>query len=88
MNSAENSGARTSPAGFQEMAEASAALEFERAAALRDELRAIAGLQHRGLVHEHVQPEAFFVDPAEGLAHLAEILSARAQPRMQDGPSK
>ncbi|HOF18682.1 MAG TPA: UvrB/UvrC motif-containing protein, partial [Phycisphaerae bacterium] len=50
------------------MKQAAERLEFEQAAALRDELRALEGLQKRGLVHEHVQPEVFFVDPAEGLA--------------------
>ena len=46
-------------------------LDFERAAGLRDELRALEGLQKRGLVDEHVQPEVFFVDPPEGLLRLA-----------------
>ena len=69
----------------QEMAAASAALDFERAAAVRDELRALEGLQKRGLVDEHLQPEVFFVDPAEGLARLAEVLQLKPPPRVVEG---
>jgi excinuclease ABC subunit C len=69
----------------QRMQEASAAREYERAAALRDELRALEGLQRRGLVGEHAQPEAFFVDPAEGLARLAQRLGLDAPPRTIEG---
>jgi len=67
------------------MKQAAEALEFESAAALRDELRALEGLQDRGLVHEHVQPEAFFQDPAEGLARLQEVLGLPTVPRTIEG---
>ena len=60
----------------QRMKAASDAMEFEKAAAMRDELRALDGLQKRGLVDEHVQPEVFFVDPGEGLSRLGEVLGA------------
>ncbi|MFA6133878.1 MAG: excinuclease ABC subunit UvrC [Phycisphaerae bacterium] len=60
----------------EEMKQAAARQDYERAAELRDELAALEGLQKRGLVHEHVQPEAFFIDPTEGLTRLAEILGA------------
>ena len=60
-------------------------LEFEQAGELRDELRALEGLQHRGLVHEHVQPEVFFVDPTEGLSRLQEVLAAAGAPRTIEG---
>jgi len=69
----------------KEMDAAAAALDFERAAALRDRLEALEGLQKRGLVDEHVQPEAFFVDPAEGLARLGGLLAADAPPRTVEG---
>jgi len=69
----------------RQMASASEALEFERAAALRDELRALEGLQKRGLVGEHLQPEVFFVDPAEGLTRLAEVLATREAVRTIEG---
>jgi len=68
-----------------EMAAASNELNFERAAELRDELRALEGLQKRGLVQEHVQPEVFYVDPAEGLAKLGEVLGMPAPPRTIEG---
>jgi len=67
------------------MKRAADALEFESAAALRDELKALEGLQDRGLVHEHVQPEAFFQDPAEGLARLQEVLGLATPPRTIEG---
>ena len=60
-------------------------LDFERAAALRDELRALEGLQKRGLVDENVQPEVFFIDPTEGLERLAKVLNLPATPRTIDG---
>ncbi|MHC4561522.1 MAG: UvrB/UvrC motif-containing protein [Planctomycetota bacterium] len=69
----------------KQMEEASAKLEFERAAALRDELKALEGLQRRGLTAEHVQPEVFYVDPTEGLARLSEVLSMQAPPRTIEG---
>ncbi len=68
-----------------QMKQASDDLEFERAAGLRDELRALEGLQKRGLVHEHVQPEVFFVDPAEGLERLGKVLDLPASPRTIEG---
>ncbi len=68
-----------------EMAAAAEKLDFERAAVLRDELKALESLQKRGLVHEDVQPEAFFVDPTEGLSRLAEVLGLDASPRTIEG---
>lgn len=68
-----------------EMARAAEALAFERAAELRDQSRALDGLQKRGLVHEHEQPEVFYIDPAEGLARLAEVLGLAAAPRTIEG---
>jgi excinuclease ABC subunit C len=68
-----------------QMKAASDALDFERAAAVRDELRALDGLQKRGLVGEHEQPEVFFVDPSEGLARLAGLLGLPAAPRTIEG---
>jgi len=60
-------------------------LQFERAAILRDELRALQSLQRRGLVRDHLQPEVFHVDPTEGLARLAEILNLPSPPRTIEG---
>jgi excinuclease ABC subunit C len=58
---------------------------YERAAELRDELKALENLQQRGLVDEHPQPEVFFVDPAEGLRKLGEVLGLAAPPRTIEG---
>jgi len=60
---------------------AAEALDYERAARLRDELRALESLQKRGLVTRHLQPEVFYVDPAEGLTRLADLLGLPAPPR-------
>jgi excinuclease ABC subunit C len=69
----------------ENMKEAAGRLEFEKAAQLRDELKALEGLQDRGLVHEHLQPEVFFIDPTDGLARLAEALGMAAAPRTIEG---
>ncbi len=69
----------------EKMHQASKELAFERAAELRDELRAMESLQRRGLVDEHVQPEAFVTDPAEGLQRLAEVLQMDTPPRTIEG---
>ncbi|MGC9453786.1 MAG: excinuclease ABC subunit UvrC [Phycisphaerae bacterium] len=69
----------------RQMQDAAGELQYERAAELRDELKALDALQKRGLVDEHVQPEAFFVDPGEGLQRLAEVLKLGQQPRIIEG---
>lgn len=68
-----------------QMKDAAEKLDFEKAAELRDELKALEGLQDRGLVAEHVQPEVFFQDPTEGLARLQEVLHMPAVPRTIEG---
>ena len=68
-----------------QMQAAAEKLEFERAAVLRDELRALESLQRRGLVRDHPQPEVFYVDPAEGLARLTEVLNLPGPPRTIEG---
>ena len=69
----------------RQMETASKALQFEKAAELRDELKALEGLQRRGLVHEHLQPEVFFIDPSEGLTELAQVLGTRSAVRTIEG---
>jgi len=81
----ESKGSRVRADLTAEMKATSDLLDFERAAELRDQLRALEGLQKRGLVHEDVQPEVFFIDPTEGLAHLAEVLGSPAVPRVIEG---
>lgn len=69
----------------EEMAEASAALEFERAAKLRDELRDLETLNLRGDLETHEQPEVFFIDPKKGLAGLKKVLKLADVPRTIEG---
>ncbi len=83
----ESKGSRIRAELAAEMAAASDRQEYERAAELRDQLRSLEGLQKRGLVTEHVQPEVFSmnIDPAEGLTRLAEVLALPAAPRVIEG---
>jgi len=74
----ESKGSQIRRALTRQMAAASKERRYEKAAALRDELRALEGLQKRGLAGEHLQPEVFFVDPAAGLARLGEVLGGGA----------
>jgi excinuclease ABC subunit C len=69
----------------QEMAEASAALRFEQAARLRDEIHMLESLRERGELDTHEQPEVFFVDPKKGLAGLQKILKLPERPRNVEG---
>src|SRR5688572_92488 len=64
-----------------EMAASAKALEFERAARLRDEIRMLENLDQRGELDTHVQPEVFFIDPKKGLAGLRKILKLPNAPR-------
>lgn len=68
-----------------EMQAAAKNLEFEKAAVIRDQLRSLASLQKRGLVKEHLQPEVFYVDPADGLNRLQDVLEMETQPRSIEG---
>ena len=71
----------------EKMKAAADALEFERAAELRDELKALQSLQRRGLAAEDVQPEvfSFAFDVTEGLESLARQLDLRNTPRTIEG---
>lgn len=71
----------------KKMQAAAAAMEYERAAELRDELRAFEGLQKRGLASDDLQPEVFSfpLDPADSLARLGEVLGLPAAPRSVEG---
>jgi excinuclease ABC subunit C len=69
----------------EQIRKAAEKLDFERAAGLRDELRALESLQRRGLVHDDMQPELFYVDPAEGLERLARALDLETPPRTIEG---
>jgi len=62
----------------QEMEAASRALAFEKAAVLRDQIRAIEKLDERGKRSDRWQPETeqFHVDPKKGMASLQRALGA------------
>jgi excinuclease ABC subunit C len=68
-----------------EMREASKALQFEKAARLRDELKALRNLNLRGDLAKHAQPEVFYVDPRKGLKGLKKVLQLESTPRRIDG---
>ena len=69
----------------REMQEASAALLFEKAARLRDEINALQNLGLRGEVDKDVQPEVFPIEPKKGLAGLRKILGMPQPPRTIEG---
>jgi len=58
---------------------ASSAREYERAAVLRDQIRAIEKLDQRGSTKDGWQPEAesFYLDPQKGLASLQKTLETQ-----------
>jgi excinuclease ABC subunit C len=64
-----------------EMKEASKAMLFEKAARLRDELRALENLSLRGDLVKHAQPEVFYIDPKRGLKGLKKVLGLERTPR-------
>jgi excinuclease ABC subunit C len=69
----------------EEMQEASRALQFEKAARLRDEIKALRTLNLRGDLAKHAQPEVFYVDPRKGLKGLQKVLGLDSTPRRIDG---
>ncbi len=69
----------------REMQEASAALLFEKAARLRDDMEALKKLGQRGDVARDVQPEVFPIDPRKGLAGLRKVLGLAQTPRTIEG---
>jgi excinuclease ABC subunit C len=69
----------------REMQEASAAMQFEKAARLRDEIKALKDLSLRGEVNKDVQPEVFHYEPKKGLAGLRKVLGLRETPRTIEG---
>lgn len=68
----------------RDMEAASAALNFEEAAKLRDRIKAIGALALSGDVREDVQPEVFYVDPRKGLERLGELLALDNPPRCME----
>ncbi|QDV43494.1 UvrABC system protein C [Stieleria neptunia] len=68
-----------------EMTAASKALDFERAAIVRDEIQMLERLEERGELDTHAQPEVFYIDPKKGLAGLRKVLSLEETPRVIEG---
>ncbi len=69
----------------REMDAASKTLDFEKAASIRDRIRAIEGLNTAGDVQDDVQPEVFYIDPAAGLERLGKLLALPETPRIIEG---
>jgi excinuclease ABC subunit C len=69
----------------QAMQDASAALEFEKAARLRDEIEALKKLELRGDVDRDVQPEVFQIEPRKGLIGLRKVFGLSKTPRTIEG---
>jgi len=68
-----------------EMQESSAALLFEKAARLRDDIAALQKLGQRGDVDRDAQPEVFPIDPKRGLKGLRKVLGLEKVPRTIEG---
>ena len=68
-----------------DMMEASKALNFEVAAKLRDEIKLLENLDHRGDLDTHEQPEVFHIDPKKGLEGLKRVLKLPETPRSIEG---
>ncbi|AMV38954.1 UvrB/UvrC motif-containing protein [Planctomyces sp. SH-PL62] len=69
----------------EEMREAGRALQFEKAARIRDEIKALMNLNLRGDLAKHAQPEVFYIDPRKGLKGLQRVLHLESTPRTIDG---
>lgn len=68
-----------------EMEQAAAALRFEQAARLRDEMEMLESLNQRGELEKHAQPEVFYMDPKKGVADLQQELGLALPPRTVEG---
>src|SRR6478672_2502330 len=71
----------------KEMLQASKDLNFERAARLRDEIKALQALGQRAKRgdEEYWQPESFVSNPKEGLLELQTVLGLQEPPRIVEG---
>ena len=69
----------------KEMEQAARNQEYEHAGHLRDQILALESLSLSGDPEADVQPEVFYIDPADGLKRLAKVLSLESQPRIIEG---
>jgi excinuclease ABC subunit C len=67
------------------MTEASAKLEFEKAARIRDEITSLKSLGLRGDVDKDLQPEVFHIEPRKGSIGLRKVLGLSGTPRTIEG---
>jgi excinuclease ABC subunit C len=67
------------------MLAASSELKFEKAARIRDEIKALESLNLRGDLKKHAQPEVFYTDPRKGLNSLKRVLDLPEVPRCIEG---
>jgi excinuclease ABC subunit C len=67
------------------MKQASEAMQFEKAARIRDEIEALKKLSLRGDVDKDVQPEVFYIEPRKGLVGLRKVLGLSGTPRTIEG---
>jgi excinuclease ABC subunit C len=68
-----------------EMLQASQELKFERAARIRDEIKALESLNLRGNLEDNAQPEVFYIDPKKGLLGLQKVFKLAKLPRRIEG---
>jgi excinuclease ABC subunit C len=69
----------------KQMVEAAESHAYEKAAMLRDRIRLIERLDHRGTPDENVQPEVFAADPTEALEKLQNLLQSPEPVRIIEG---
>lgn len=71
----------------REMQEAATAMQFEKAARIRDEIKAVQTLSFRGEKgkEQQHQPELFHTDPKKGLLGLQKVLGLSKMPRTIEG---
>ena len=69
----------------KEMTAASKELQFERAAAIRDQIRSLESIELRGDTDIHLQPEVFYIDPKKGMAGLKKVFNLPELPRRIEG---
>ncbi len=69
----------------REMREAAEALQFERAAQLRDDIEALRKLEMRGPNDPDLQPHVFHINPRKGLLGLKRVLGLPHLPRVIEG---
>ncbi|MCA9019883.1 MAG: excinuclease ABC subunit UvrC [Planctomycetaceae bacterium] len=68
-----------------DMLTASKELKFEKAARIRDEIKALESLNLRGNLEDHAQPEVFQIDPKKGLKGLQKVFKLAETPRVIEG---